>query len=269
MNKNLIVIKYGGNAMTDIEKKEKFLQNIAKLSKKEKNLIIVHGGGPEINEMLNKIGKESKFIQGNRVSDKEIVEIAEMVLAGKVNKGIVGELNNLGVKAIGLSGKDAGLLEAKKKYLNLDGDKIDIGFVGEITKVNGTILELLLANGYLPVISTIGLDKDGNTYNINADYVAGEIAGVLKAEKLLFFTDVDGIYKDFEDKNSLIAEIEKKEVLELIKNGNINGGMLPKVNTCLESLDKGVSEVVILNGKIEGIIDKYFSNEKVGTAIKA
>lgn len=268
MKDSLIVIKYGGNAMTDKEKKKKFLQDIVKLNKSGKKLIIVHGGGPEINNMLKKVGKESQFIQGNRVSDNEVVEIAEMVLAGKVNKGLVGELNNLGIKAIGLSGKDAGLIEAKKKYLNIEDNKVDIGFVGEITKINESILRLLLAYNYLPVISTIGLDREGNTYNINADYVAGEIAGKLKADKLLFFTDVDGIYKDFRDKNSLITEIEKNEVLELIENGNISGGMLPKVNTCLDSLDKGVAEVVILNGKIEGIIDKYFLNEKVGTVIK-
>lgn len=268
MGENLIVVKYGGNAMTNIEKKKEFLKDIAKLTKSGKKLIIVHGGGPEINNMLKKIGKESYFIQGNRVSDKEIVEIAEMVLAGKVNKGIVGELNNLGIKAVGLSGKDAGLIKAQKKYLNIDGNNIDVGFVGKITKINGNILKLLLRNGYLPVISTIGLDDNGNTYNINADYVAGEIAGKLKAEKLLFFTDVDGIYTNFEDKNTLINEIEKNEILKLIDSGNINGGMLPKVNACLETLDKGVSEVVILNGEIESIIDKYFSNEKVGTTIK-
>lgn len=269
MGENLIVIKYGGNAMIDIEKKKKFLEDISNLSKAGKKLVIVHGGGPEINNMLKRVGKESYFIQGNRVSDSEVVEIAEMVLAGKINKGLVGELNNLGVKAIGLSGKDAGLIEAQKKYLNIDGQKIDIGFVGEITKVDEGILKLLLDTGYLPIISTIGYDRDGNTYNINADYVAGEIAGKLKAEKLLFFTDVDGIYRDFEDKSSLINEIEKNEVLELIESGNISGGMLPKVNSCLETLDKGVAQVVILNGKIEGIVDRYFSDGKIGTSIKA
>lgn len=268
MEQNLIVIKYGGNAMTDFKKKQSFLKNIAKLINNNQKLVIIHGGGPEINELLDKLGKKSKFIQGNRITGKDIVEVAEMVLAGKVNKEIVGLLNTLGVKAVGLSGKDASLLEVKKKFLTLNGKKIDLGFVGEITKINIDILELLLNNNYLPIISTVGMDKLGNTYNINADYVAGEIAGKLKADKLLFFTDVDGIYKDFEDKNSLITEIEKNEVLKLIENGNISGGMLPKVTTCLDSLNKGVAEVVILNGKIEGIIDKYFSNEKVGTVIK-
>ncbi len=268
MKEEIIVIKYGGNAMTEVEKKRMFLQDIANLSKKKKNLVIIHGGGPEINEMLKKVGKESEFIQGNRVSDNETVEIAEMVLSGKVNKGLVGELNKLGVKAVGLSGKDGSLLEVRKKYLQIEGKSIDIGFVGEIIKVDTKLVEVLLENNYLPIISTIGMDSFGDTYNINADYVAGEIAEALKSEKLLFFTDVDGIYKDFQDKSSLISEITKEEVINLIEDGSIQGGMLPKVTTCLNSLDKGVSEVVILNGKIEGIIDRYFSNKKVGTTIK-
>lgn len=268
MEQNLIVIKYGGNAMTDFKKKQSFLKNIAKLINNNQKLVIIHGGGPEINELLDKLGKKSKFIQGNRITGKDIVEVAEMVLAGKVNKEIVGLLNTLGVKAVGLSGKDANLLEVKKKFLTLNGKKIDLGFVGEITKINIDILELLLNNNYLPIISTVGMDKLGNTYNINADYVAGEIASELKADKLLFFTDVDGIYENFEDKSSFISEINKSNILKLISKGKINGGMLPKVNTCIKSLERGVNEVVILNGKVNNVVHKYFSNEKVGTVIK-
>lgn len=270
MEKDVVVIKYGGSAMTDEKKKRKFLKDIVTLNKEGYKLLIVHGGGPEINEMLKKLRKESQFILGNRVSDKETVEIAEMVLSGKVNKGLVGELSNLNVKAIGLSGKDDNFIQAKKKYLKLEGEEVDIGFVGEIVRIDTELIALLMENNYIPIVSTIGIDREGNTYNINADYVAGEIAGKLKAKKLLFFTDVDGIYMDFEDKSSLRNVIEKKEVLTLIAKEKISGGMLPKVETCLNSLDKGVSEVVILNGKTEGIIEKYFSkNSVVGTTIKA
>lgn len=267
MGKELIVIKYGGSIMVDEDKKKQFLKNLIKLKEKGLNFVIVHGGGPEINALLKKIGKESKFIQGNRVSDKETVEIAQMVLSGKVNKDIVGELCNLGMKAIGISGKDGGLIRAKKKYLKIGEKEVDIGFVGEVEKIDNSILEILLKNDYIPVISTIGQDELGNTYNINADYVAGEIAGSLEAKKLLFFTDVDGIYKDFTDKDSLIKNISKLEVLELIANGSINGGMLPKINTCLNSLEKGVSEVVILNGEKESILDDYFVEKNAGTTI--
>lgn len=268
MGKSLTVIKYGGSAMTDVEKKRGFLEDIAKLKSCGENIVIVHGGGPEINGMLKRVGKMSEFVEGNRVSDVETVEIAEMVLSGKLNKSIVTQLNNCGIKAVGLSGKDGNMITAKKKYLNIDGKLVDIGFVGEVVSVDTELLTLLLENGYLPVISTIGKDNLGNTYNINADYVAGEIAGALGAERLLMFTDVDGIYMDFEDKGSLIPEISKGEVLSLIEKKVVSGGMLPKVRTCLDGLSKGVERVVILNGKLENIVDRYFSGERVGTTIK-
>lgn len=267
MEKDIIVIKYGGSAMTEGKNRKNFLANIAKLLAEGKKIVVVHGGGPEINRILQKLGKESKFIQGNRVSDEEIVEVAEMVLSGRLNKGIVGEFNTLGIKAIGLSGKDGKILEVRKKYLEIDGKKIDIGFVGEVIKVDVELIRLLLDNGYLPIISTIASDREGNTFNINADYVAGEIAGKLKAKKLLFFTDVDGVYRDFEDKSSLITRVSEREIRNLIEGGTISGGMLPKVETCLNALAKGIDEVVILNGKIIDIVGKYFSDEKIGTTI--
>ena len=262
-----IVIKYGGSAMVNPVAREQFIQDIVLM--KYVGINLVHGGGPEINEMLQKIGKESKFIDGNRVTDEETVEIVEMVLSGKVNKGIVADINKYGGKAVGLSGKDGNMVFVEKKFAEVDGEKIDIGFVGEIKEINTEVIKLLEPNDVIPVISSIGVDKNGQTYNINADYVAGAIAGKLQADRLVFLTDVDGILLDYNNKQTLIDEIDVKKVNDLIEREIISGGMLPKVTTCLDAIENGVENVVILNGKLEhSLLLELFTEEGAGTLIK-
>ena len=264
-----IVIKYGGSAMTDQKIKEQFIQDVVLMKFVGINPVVVHGGGPEINAMLEKIGKESRFVEGNRVTDLETVEIVEMILSGKVNKDLVSNINRHGGRAIGLSGKDDNMILVEKKFIENDGETIDIGYVGEIKEINTDIIDMLDFNNYIPVISTIGVDKEGQTYNIHADYVAGEIAGKIKADRLIFLTDVDGIMQDHTNKETLISDITRKEVEILIENGTISGGMLPKVETCLHALKKGVENVIILNGKIEhSILLELFTEEGAGTLIK-
>ena len=263
-----IVIKYGGSAMTDQKIKEQFIQDVVLMKFVGINPVVVHGGGPEINAMLEKIGKESRFVEGNRVTDLETVEIVEMILSGKVNKDLVSNINRHGGRAIGLSGKDDNMILVEKKFIEKDGETIDIGYVGEIKEINTDIIDMLDFNNYIPVISTIGVDKEGQTYNINADYVAGEIAGKIKADRLIFLTDVDGIMQDHTNKETLISDITRKEVEILIEDGTISGGMLPKVETCLHALKKGVENVIILNGKIEhSILLELFTEEGAGTLI--
>ena len=264
-----IVIKYGGSAMVNPVAQEQFIQDVVLMKYVGINPVIVHGGGPEINEMLQKIGKESKFVAGNRVTDEETMEIVEMVLSGKVNKGIVSDINKYGGKAVGLSGKDGNMVFVEKKFVEVDGEKIDIGFVGEIKEINTEVIKLLEINDAIPVISSIGVDKNGKTYNINADYVAGAIAGKLQADRLIFLTDVDGILLDYNDKQTLIDEIDVEKVNDLIERGIISGGMLPKVTTCLNAIKNGVENVVILNGKLEhSVILELFTVEGAGTLIK-
>jgi len=270
-----IVIKYGGSAMVDKTARKQFIKDVVLMKYIGINPVIVHGGGPEINEMLKKVGKESKFIEGNRVTDEETVEIVEMVLSGKVNKGIVADINKYGGKAIGISGKDDNMILVRQKYIEEKSEnseetkKIDIGFVGEIENINIEIIKMLEKSDYIPVISSIGTDKNGQTYNINADYVAGEIAGKLNADRMIFLTDVDGILLDYHDKQTLIDEIDVYHVNKLIEKGVISGGMLPKVNTCLKAIEKGVENVIILNGKLEhSLLLELFTEEGAGTLIK-
>ena len=264
-----IVIKYGGSAMVNPVAREQFIQDIVLMKYVGINPVIVHGGGSEINEMLQKIGKESRFIDGNRVTDEETVEIVEMVLSGKVNKGIVADINKYGGKAVGLSGKDGNMVFVEKKFAEVDGEKIDIGFVGEIKEINTEVIKLLELNDVIPVISSIGVDKNGQTYNINADYVAGAIAGKLQADRLVFLTDVDGILLDYNNKQTLIDEIDVEKVNDLIERRIISGGMLPKVTTCLDAIENGVENVVILNGKLEhSLLLELFTEEGAGTLIK-
>ena len=270
-----IVIKYGGSAMVDKTARKQFIKDVVLMKYIGINPVIVHGGGPEINEMLQKIGKESKFIAGNRVSDGETVEIVEMVLSGKVNKGIVADINKYGGKAVGISGKDDNMILVRQKYIEEKSEnseetkKIDIGFVGEIENINTEIIKVLEKSDYIPVISSIGTDKNGQTYNINADYVAGEIAGKLQADRLVFLTDVDGILLDYNNKQTLIDEIDVKKVNDLIEREIISGGMLPKVTTCLDAIENGVENVVILNGKLEhSLLLELFTEEGAGTLIK-
>ena len=270
-----IVIKYGGSAMVDKTARKQFIKDVVLMKYIGINPVIVHGGGPEINEMLQKIGKESKFIAGNRVTDEETVEIVEMVLSGKVNKGIVADINKYGGKAVGISGKDDNMILVRQKYIEVKSEnseetkKIDIGFVGEIENINTEIIKVLEKSDYIPVISSIGTDKNGQTYNINADYVAGEIAGKLNADRMIFLTDVDGILLDYHDKQTLVDEIDVYHVNKLIEKGVISGGMLPKVNTCLKAIEKGVENVIILNGKLEhSLLLELFTEEGAGTLIK-
>lgn len=263
-----VVIKYGGAAMADEKVRDEFMKDVALMKYVGIHPIIIHGGGPEINSMLKRVNKETQFIEGNRVSDAETVEIAEMVLSAKINKSIVADLNKLGAKAVGLSGKDGGMITARKKFIEKAGEKIDIGFVGEIAEVNRELIDILVSQDYIPVISSIGIGSEGETFNINADYVAGEVAAAVGAHRLIFLTDVNGVYKDFEDKDSLIADMTVETAREYIANGIISGGMIPKVNTCLEAIERGVHHVIILNGQIKhSILLELFTEEGCGTMI--
>ena len=267
-----IVIKYGGNAMINDDLKEKVMQDIALMKYVGIRPVIVHGGGPDITGFLKKVGKESDFVAGLRVTDEETIEIAEMVLDGKVNSEIVNLLNRRGVRAVGLSGKDAGLIKARKKlatvYEGEDTKKVDIGYVGEVEQVDIGILEDLLQQGYVPIIAPIGVGDNGESYNINADYVAAEIAGALQAEKLLLLTDIEGIYKDFNDKSSFISTLHLPEAKQYIKEGIIAGGMIPKVEACLTALEQGAGKTHIIDGRLaHSIILEIFTSRGIGTQV--
>lgn len=262
-NRKVIVVKYGGSAMVDEQLKKSVISDVTLLKLVGFKPIIVHGGGKEISKWVGKVGKEAQFINGLRVTDEEIMEIAEMVL-GRVNKSLVTMVEELGVKAVGISGKDGGLLKVKKKY----ADGKDIGYVGEITDVDPNILYDLMEKDFLPIICPVGLDDEFNTYNINADDAACAIARAVGANKLAFLTDIEGLYRDFEDKSSLISEIKVKEAKELIAGGTIGGGMLPKLSNCIDAIEAGVSRVHIIDGRIpHSILMEIFSDRGVGTAI--
>ena len=262
-NRKVIVVKYGGSAMVDEQLKKSVISDVTLLKLVGFKPIIVHGGGKEISKWVGKVGKEAQFINGLRVTDEETMEIAEMVL-GRVNKSLVTMVEELGVKAVGISGKDGGLLKVKKKY----ADGKDIGYVGEITDVDPNILYDLMEKDFLPIICPVGLDDEFNTYNINADDAACAIARAVGANKLAFLTDIEGLYRDFEDKSSLISEIKVKEAKELIAGGTIGGGMLPKLSNCIDAIEAGVSRVHIIDGRIpNSILMEIFSDRGVGTAI--
>ena len=262
-NRKVIVVKYGGSAMVDEQLKKSVISDVTLLKLVGFKPIIVHGGGKEISKWVGKVGKEAQFINGLRVTDEETMEIAEMVL-GRVNKSLVTMVEELGVKAVGISGKDGGLLKVKKKY----ADGKDIGYVGEITDVDPNILYDLMEKDFLPIICPVGLDDEFNTYNINADDAACAIARAVGANKLAFLTDIEGLYRDFEDKSSLISEIKVKEAKELIAGGTIGGGMLPKLSNCIDAIEAGVSRVHIIDGRIpHSILMEIFSDRGVGTAI--
>lgn len=262
-NRKIIVVKYGGSAMVDEELKMHVIQDVTLLKLVGFKPIIVHGGGKEISKWVEKVGMEPVFVNGLRKTDEATMEIAEMVL-NKVNKSLVSLVEELGVNAIGISGKDGGLLKVEKKYSNGE----DIGFVGEITEVNPKLLYDLLEKDFLPIICPIGMDDEYNTYNINADDAACAIAKALNAEKLAFLTDIEGVYKDPEKKESLISELTVKEAHELIEDGFIGGGMLPKLNNCIDAIDNGVSRVHILDGRIAHcLLLEIFTNKGIGTAI--
>ncbi len=268
-----VVVKYGGNAMINDELKEKVMQDIALMKYTGINVVIVHGGGPEITGFLKKLGKETSFVSGLRVTDEETVEIAEMVLAGKINSEIVMLLNRRGVRAVGISGKDADLIHAEKKlatvYEQGEKTKVDIGYVGKTKKIDIRIVEDLISSGYVPVIAPIGVGEDGESYNINADYVAADIAGALKAEKLLLLTDTEGVYKNFNDKSSFISSLSAAEAREYIKNGIIAGGMIPKVEACLRALQGGAGKAHIIDGRLpHSIILELFTASGIGTQVE-
>jgi len=245
------------------ELRQAVISDIVLLSLVGIHVVVVHGGGPEINEMLQKIGKQSQFVDGLRYTDEETMEIAEMVL-NKVNKSLVTMVEELGVKAVGVSGKDGGLLQVEKKYSNGQ----DIGYVGEITGVNPDILFDMLEKDYLPIIAPIGLDKDYHTYNINADDAACAIAKAVHAEKLAFLTDIEGLYKDINDKSTFISRLTASEAEGLIHDGYIGGGMLPKLNNCTSAIRNGVNRVHILDGRLAHcLLLEIFTNQGIGTAI--
>lgn len=262
-NRKIIVIKYGGSAMVDEELKKNVIKDVTLLKLVGFKPIIVHGGGKEISKWVNKVGMEAKFINGLRVTDEATMEIAEMVL-NKVNKELVQDIEELGVKAVGISGKDGGLLKVKKKYSNGE----DIGFVGEVTEVDPKLIYDLLEKDFLPVICPIGMDENFQTYNVNADDAACAIARAISAEKLAFLTDIEGVMKDPTDKNSLISELTIDEAKELIGDGTVGGGMLPKLNNCIDAIENGVSRVHILDGRIKHcLLLEIFTNKGIGTAI--
>lgn len=260
-----VVIKYGGNAMVDPALTHAILEDITLLKYVGVNPIVVHGGGTDINSMLGRLGIESRFVNGLRVTDGATMEVVQMVLSGKINKDIVSELNCLGAHSLGLCGKDANLIECVKKPAR---DGVDLGFVGQITHINVKLLEILAKDEYIPVIAPIGVDSEGNSYNINADTVAGEIAAALKAEKLLFLTDIDGIYMDPADKSSLISRITVAEINRLIGEGVISGGMIPKVQGCINAVLGGVGRTHIVNGTIpHPILLEIFTDKGIGTMV--
>ncbi|MDR1687493.1 MAG: acetylglutamate kinase [Clostridiales bacterium] len=259
-----VVIKYGGAALVNEEIKNTLIQDIALMKYVGFKPVVVHGGGPEINRMLDKLGIKSEFVNGLRVTDAASMEVVEMVLAGKVNKKITTEITMQGTPAVGLSGKDAGLLKVKK--LKPGGE--DIGFVGEVTEVDNKIIKTLIDNDFIPVISPIGIDENGETYNINADYAAVAIAGALKAEKLVFLTDVSGLLSDRNDADSVITRIEASRIRELLADGTISGGMIPKIQCCMAGVEAGVAHVHILDGRVEhALILEIFTKEGIGTMI--
>lgn len=267
-----IVIKYGGNAMVSDVLKDEVMQDIALMKYVGIRPVIVHGGGPEITGFLKKVGKQSSFVAGLRVTDAETVEIAEMVLDGKINSEIVTLLNQRGARAVGLSGKDAGLIRARKKlarvYENEAEKEVDIGYVGEVEAMNVSIIKDLLDRDYVPVVAPIGVGQDGESYNINADYVAAGIAGALAAEKLLLLTDIEGIYKDFDDKSSFLSTIRMQEAKDYIKGGRIAGGMIPKVEACLRALEGGTRKTHIIDGRLaHSLILELFTSTGIGTQV--
>ena len=262
-NRKIIVVKYGGSAMVDEELKRRVIEDVALLKLVGFKPIIVHGGGKEISRWIEKVGKEPQFINGLRVTDQETMEIAEMVL-GKVNKSLVQLVESLGVRAIGISGKDGGLLKVEKKL----SDGVDIGYVGEVKEVNIEILQDLLEKDFLPIVCPVGMDEDFQTYNINADDAACAIARAMEAEKLAFLTDIEGVYKDPDDPETLISELTVKEAQQLMEEGYIGGGMLPKLQNCIDAIDNGVSRVHILDGRIRHcLLLEIFTNKGIGTAI--
>ncbi len=263
-NNKIVVVKYGGSAMLDSELKMNVIKDVALLKYVGMHPVIVHGGGKEISKWVSLMGKEPVFVEGLRVTDSETMEVAEMVLS-KVNKGLVQLLKQMGVKAVGISGKDGDMLTCEQKFVNGK----NIGFVGNIVKVNTDIIDTMIENDYIPVIAPIGMDSAANqSYNINADDAACAIAAALGAEKLAFLTDIEGVYKNPEDPSSLMSELTLSEAEELIDNGYVGGGMIPKLKNCIESVKNGVSRVHIIDGRTPHcLLLEFYTKKGIGTAI--
>jgi acetylglutamate kinase len=262
-NGKYIVIKYGGNAMVDDRLKESVCRDVVLMHCVGMKPILVHGGGPEISAVMKKIGKEPEFVNGLRVTDEETMEIVEMVLAGKTNKGIVSIINNLGGKAVGLSGKDANLIVAEK----IKGE-VDMGFAGQVEKINPTILTDLLEHGYIPVVSSVAIGPNGESFNVNADHIAGEIAAEIQAIKLIMMTDVPGIYADFSDKSTFISELTVAEATKMIEAKQIGSGMIPKVEACITALAGDVDRTHIIDGTmLHSLLMEIFTDTGIGTMI--
>ncbi len=260
-NGKIVVVKYGGNAMINEELKQQVMQDIVLLWLIGVKVVLVHGGGPAINDVMKRVGKKPEFVDGLRVTDKETIEIVQMVLSGKVNKTLVNLIESKGGRAMGISGMDGMLIEAEIKDERL-------GYVGNITKIRPEPIMDLLEKGYIPVVSTIGCDKDGNAYNINGDTAAAYIAGAINAERLIMMTDIAGILKDTNDPDSLIPQITVSEAQSLYRDGIISGGMIPKVGCCIEAIYKGVHKVIIMDGRVpHSILMELMTDEGAGTMV--
>lgn len=257
----VVVVKYGGSVMENPQLKESVMSDIALLSTLGIRVVVVHGGGKDITEMLNRVGKESKFVNGLRYTDKETAEIARMVLAGKVNKELVGILNRQGGQSLGICGVDGNMFKIKK----YESD-VDLGFVGDVEEVDSNLLESIISNKYVPIVATIGCDKDGNIYNINADTAAAKIAESLQAETLIFMTDTPGLLRNKDDESTLIQRIKVHDLDKLLEDGTISGGMIPKVKHCINAVQNGVKRVFIMDGRIpHSMIIQMFTDEGIGT----
>jgi acetylglutamate kinase len=258
-----VVIKYGGNAMVDDVLKDSIASDVVLMKYVGMNPVVVHGGGPEISKFMKKAGKEVKFVDGLRVTDKETMEIVKMVLVGKINKEIVTLINRHGWQAAGVSGDDGDLIHARKKT-----GPVDLGYVGDVEEISPKIVNDLISEDFIPVIASVGIGRDGNSYNINADLVAGEIAAAIGADKIIFLTDVAGLYRDFNDKESLISELTEKECRQMVEEKHVESGMLPKLSGCLKALEGEVSRAHILDGTIpHALLLEVFTKEGVGTMI--
>lgn len=268
-NGKTFVIKYGGSVMENEDLKLKFIEDVALLKLVGINIVIVHGGGKRINAMLDRVDLDVKFIQGQRVTDEKVMDIVEMVLSGSVNKELSATLSGHGIKAVGLSGRDSSLLTAEKKYaVGEDGSPLDLGNVGTITEVNTDVLDSLLEAGYVPIISPVACGKNGERYNVNADTAAGAVSGALNAAKLILLSDVKGLYKDIDDEDSFISSIDIETTEKYIEEGIINGGMIPKMNCCVDALRRGTDQVAIIDGRVEhSLLIELFTHAGSGTMV--
>ena len=271
-NGSIIVIKYGGNAMADSDLVESFCNDIVFLKQSGLKPVIVHGGGPQIGSMLERLGIKTKFESGMRITDEDTLEVVEMVLAGRINKNIASKINSSGGKAVGISGKDGSMIVAEKLTKQNGSNEsniekiIDLGYVGFPKKINNTIIETLIKDDFIPIIAPLGIGVDGKTYNINADTAAGAIASSLKSKRLLNLTDVEGV---IDSNNNLLEEVNGKKIDEMIESGEVSGGMIPKLNTCLDSVNNGVDAAVIVDGRVKhAVLLELFTDHGAGTLVR-